>query len=696
MNPGRIPGHPHRAAHRHMDQPVPIPAQAPPRPEPPARRSDPGRWRLGALLAGAVLLPALIMAVAGRNAWHSTWEEAERELAVAAEATSEFVLRLVEGHGRIAARIAESLDGETDDAILAAESGLRAGLMRFIADLPLARGVVVTGAGGRVLVQATLPPGSGGGTVDLARAGLASAGRGLQVSAAFLPWPGAPPVLAIVQDRAGGAGSVAILLDANGTGAGMGRILREAEDSTALLRSDGQILARHPGFRAPPPPLAAGMPLMVALVAGRNEGRLDGQTPRDGRPVLVRFRRIDAHPELVVATARPRDAVVQRWQRVMAPLLGLGLPAMLALAGLSWLVRGKQRALEATLARLEQRVAERTASLREGEERLRLAVGAARMGTWETDLDTGLTTRSPLALQIMGMPAEAAQSGSRDWSDRIHPQDRGAADRSWQDMAAGRAGEQTLRYRFLHPDGSWRWLESAATVVRADPATGRPRRIAGTVQDITERREAEERRELLTQEVNHRARNTLAIVQAILRLTRAEDAAGYARLVEGRIAALARAQSLLAAERWTGAPLRTVLTEELAPFGGTDAEEQAGRGRFALSGTALRLRAEAVQPLGIVFHELATNAAKHGALSVPQGRVDVSWQEDEAAGLLRIRWAESGGPTPGLPKHRGVGSRVMEATIGGQLGGRIDRRWPAEGMVCEIAVPLARVRAGPA
>jgi two-component sensor histidine kinase len=106
------------------------------------------------------------------------------------------------------------------------------------------------------------------------------------------------------------------------------------------------------------------------------------------------------------------------------------------------------------------------------------------------------------------------------------------------------------------------------------------------------------------------------------------------------------------------------------------------------------VRAEAVQPLGMVFHELATNAVKHGALSVREGRVAVTWRIDAAAGLLLIRWAEEGGPSPGFPKHRGVGSRVIEATVTGQLGGTVERRWPAEGLVCDIALPLARTRAG--
>jgi two-component sensor histidine kinase len=97
----------------------------------------------------------------------------------------------------------------------------------------------------------------------------------------------------------------------------------------------------------------------------------------------------------------------------------------------------------------------------------------------------------------------------------------------------------------------------------------------------------------------------------------------------------------------------------------------------------------------MVVHELGTNAAKHGALSKPEGRVAVSWRTDEQSGVLHLRWAETGGPAPSFPMPRGVGSRVIEATITGQLGGSVERRWPAEGLVCDLALPLARMRAGP-
>lgn len=653
-------------------------------------------WRLSALLVGAILLPAMILGAACIGAWHAAWKEADRELAVAVEAASEFALRVVEGHGRLAARIAESLAGEDDASLGDAAAALREGLLRFVADLPLVTGVVVTGQDGRALVHAERGAGGTGAAPDLAGADLAPAGRGILLGAAFRPGPDAPPVFAVAAARGGQPGVVAILLDSARTGQALRRVLGDDGDSAALVRIDGQIMARYPPLEAAPPRLGPEQPLVAALAAGVASGRLDGARTRDGEPVIARFRRLEGHPSISIAAARPRAEVVARWQAAVLPMLAIGLPAILVLGGLAWLVRGKQRALEAAMDGLEQRVADRTVSLREEEERLRLAVAAGRFGTWETDLGTGLTTWSPRALTIFGFAPDRKVTAVEEWGARIHPSERTRVLEAWDRTVTGRAPAYREEYRFRREDGAWRWLESSATVVRSDAATGRPLRIAGMLRDITERREAEERRDLLMREVNHRARNTLAIVQAILRLTRSTDPAAYARLVEGRIAALARAQALLAAERWTGAPLMTVLREELAPFGAAEDAAEDDRGRFILSGAPLRLQAEAVQPLAMVFHELATNAAKHGALSRPEGRLEVRWGADDAAGLLRIRWTETGGPAPGLPKHRGVGSRVVEATIAGQLGGSIERRWPDEGLVCDIAVPLSRIRPGQA
>lgn len=655
-----------------------------------------GVRRFGALLTGSIVLPALILGAAAWSGWNATTAEADRELAVAVDAAAGYAQRVIDRHVLAAMRIAEGLQGADTPTAAAADPLVPARIADVIAHLPLLKEVVVTGSAGTILTHAGRPPGTRGPASHATRAPAATGGGTVMTGAAQRPRDAAAPSFRLVVPRGRDQGVVSLGLDSNQMGVDLRRMLTHADVSAALVRADGEILARHPPFLDPPPPLGADRPLIAAIAAGQLAGGIDGITPRDGKPVMVRFQVLSDHPRLAVAVALPRAELVARWWERMIPLLGIGLPAMLALAALALLARRQQRALERAMTGLADRVADRTASLQEGQERLRLAVDSGLFGTWETDLRTGMTTRTARAIEILGLSPNETTTPVEDWGERIHPADRARVLKDWNATRTGTLATYRQEYRYLCPDGTWRWLESTGTAVRHDPGSRKPVLIAGMVRDITERREAEERRELLTQEVNHRARNTLAIVQAILRLTRAENAADFARLVEGRVSALARAQSLLAAERWTGAPIMTVLSEELAPFGGPAGQQPTGRNRFTLDGPPIRLRAEAVQPLGMVFHELATNAAKHGALSAPDGQVRVAWCVDEAAGMAHIQWRETGGPRPaGLPRHRGVGSRVIEATMAGQMAGTVERRWPAEGLVCDITIPVAQLRAGP-
>ena len=215
-------------------------------------------------------------------------------------------------------------------------------------------------------------------------------------------------------------------------------------------------------------------------------------------------------------------------------------------------------------------------------------------------------------------------------------------------------------------------------------ADGRPVRMIGVNLDITDRVRAEERQALLTRELDHRAKNALAVVQAALRLTRRDDADAFARAVQGRVAALTRAHTLLAEGGWTGAELRAVLKGELDPF-------LSSATQVVLDGPAVMLAAVAAQPIAMAVHELATNAMKYGALSAAAGQVTVRWRIAEER-RLEIDWTESGGPVvAGGPARRGFGTRVIEATLGGQLGGTVAKTWEAAGMRCRITLPVARV-----
>jgi two-component sensor histidine kinase len=202
----------------------------------------------------------------------------------------------------------------------------------------------------------------------------------------------------------------------------------------------------------------------------------------------------------------------------------------------------------------------------------------------------------------------------------------------------------------------------------------------GLAQREAERQEALARERLLAMEVDHRAKNALTVAQSLVRLTRAETIQDYIAKVQGRIAALARGHRLLADNHWEGADLREILIDELAPFGG----------RIHVEGPAVRLLASAVQPVCLILHELAANAANHGALSVEEGRVEVHWSRASEADGLRIRWCEMDGPpvtAPAAPASKGFGSRLIKGTAVDQLGAEIDLEWAVAGLCMTMTMP---------
>lgn len=196
--------------------------------------------------------------------------------------------------------------------------------------------------------------------------------------------------------------------------------------------------------------------------------------------------------------------------------------------------------------------------------------------------------------------------------------------------------------------------------------------------DITGRKQDEERLQLLTSELDHRAKNVLAVAQAMLRLTRADNIDQYVSAVEGRIGALARIHTQVAENRWDGAELGELLRQGLAPF--------RCEGRFTGSGARAFLTPVAAQTIGILVHELATNAIKHGALSTDSGSVHVSWEVD-GTGNLTLHWKERGGPPVEKPDRLSFGMRVIERNVPDQLGGQSSVNWDPDGLLYTFTIP---------
>jgi PAS domain S-box-containing protein len=198
--------------------------------------------------------------------------------------------------------------------------------------------------------------------------------------------------------------------------------------------------------------------------------------------------------------------------------------------------------------------------------------------------------------------------------------------------------------------------------------------------DITEQKRAQEQITTLAREAEHRSKNLLAIVQATVMLSQSDTPEGLKQAIEGRIRALANVHSLFVQTRWIGADLSTIAAQELAPYSENDEK------RVRIDGPPFLLEPNAAQAIAVTLHELATNAAKYGALSVPNGRVDLKWSHD-ADGRLHLHWIETGGPKVEEPGRKGFGGRIVERMIAQQSGeARFD--WRPEGLVCEITVKV--------
>jgi len=184
---------------------------------------------------------------------------------------------------------------------------------------------------------------------------------------------------------------------------------------------------------------------------------------------------------------------------------------------------------------------------------------------------------------------------------------------------------------------------------------------------------------LLAREVDHRAKNALALVQSIVRLTRANDIAAYTTAIEGRIRALSRAHTILSRSRWQGVDMRGLVEEEVAPYRTGETV------KVETSGPNVSLQPAAAQSLALALHELVTNAAKYGALSSVSGRVHLAWELKP--GNLVLKWTESGGPPTQPPSSPGFGTKIITASIEGQLAGKTQFDWRREGLQCLISVP---------
>ena len=325
------------------------------------------------------------------------------------------------------------------------------------------------------------------------------------------------------------------------------------------------------------------------------------------------------------------------------------------------------------------------------QQRLEIAISAADQGVWDWNIETGEMVYSARAKEIYGFAVDEPVTFQMV-HDATH-----AEDLNYTIPHLQRALDPAIRdrssyeYRVVWPNGEERWvLAYGEAVFAGPPGAEKAVRYAGTIQDITARKTAERRQQILVAELNHRVKNMLAIVQSLAFQTlRGESVPDHlAETFAGRLKALSGAHDILTDQSWEGANLHDIALAALSPLTADVAS------RIQLKGEPIRLNPQAAVSFAMAFHELGTNAAKYGALAHAKGRVDLSWRIDgDAEKRLTIDWKEHDGPPVNAPERHGFGTRMIKRVVGSDIGGDVEMHFEKDGLRCSVAAPLEALAA---
>ena len=611
----------------------------------------------------AFALPLLLVAVAGWFAWFDTWTRAEGELARTADSSAEYSERIFHA-ASLAGRLADSLLGDaTDEEIRAAERRYHALLAEIMPELPVSNTITVSDRNGDLILMSNVYPVPDVSVADREWV------KALRSDPSAAPHVGSlayglvrgRPFFSVSVPRNSPAragdynGLINVSLDPFAVARGLASTTHEPADVLSIIRSDGRILASTGTNWIETPQVPETSPLRTAMVAGSERGMYEGRAiglrnelPL-GRGLLIAYRQVGDLP-VYVTVSRPHRAIAAPWIATVARLLVVGIPASLALGFLA-LVEFRRR------SELHDSEAELRAAFQNATTGNALVKGA----NWK------ILKANNCLCEITGREHRDLIGMSLD--DLLAPDEV---------TGKGRDGDTGGARRLNRPDGSQRWVElGSAGVSRAHREV--PELQIVTVHDVTDRKEAEERQLLLSREVDHRAKNVLAIVQAVIRMVRDPAARHAMKDVEGRIQALARAHDLMSSDRWEGAGLRALLQDELSAY--------RGGARIAIEGPDTKIKPSAVQPLSMALHELATNAAKHGALASDSGHLHISWSETGESDRWAIQWQETSGRQEGSDTEAGgSGMAILRGSVD-QLGGSIQWEKSNSGVVCTIELP---------
>jgi len=321
----------------------------------------------------------------------------------------------------------------------------------------------------------------------------------------------------------------------------------------------------------------------------------------------------------------------------------------------------------------EQALAERNLQLA-------LAGKAALVGSYAYDADTEIMQISAGYAAIHGFPEGTTEIARDECLAGVHRDDIGRVEQFRSEAFRACRREYSVEYRIIRAGGEVRWVETRCFITYS--GEGRPHRVVGVSIDITERRRVEEQQRILVAELDHRVKNVLATVSAIVTQTQAPKSslAGFVTSLDSRIKSLARTHELLSQSHWTGVSLAEIARRELAPYAADNVE---------IRGPRVTLKAEAAQAIAMVLHELTTNAAKYGAFSDRNGRVSLRWRwlRNGSTGRLAIEWREIGGPQVLPPRQRGYGTGVIGELVPFELGGTVELTFLGDGVRCWMEIP---------
>nr|WP_265561917.1 PAS domain-containing protein [Sphingomicrobium arenosum] len=352
--------------------------------------------------------------------------------------------------------------------------------------------------------------------------------------------------------------------------------------------------------------------------------------------------------------------------------------------GMEVLARAVMRRLEARRGELEMTAGREEARrlLEESQQKFDNLADALPQMAWSTDGEGNPDYFNRRWYEFTG--AEPGDHYGNQWVDAVHPDDRETAAAAWQGAVESGEAYET-EYRMRRHDGEYRWTLARGLPVHGD--NGEVIRWFGTNTDIHENRQLVESHALLTRELSHRIKNIFSVVTGLVSFASRKhpEMKEVATSIGDRINALGRAHNYVRplSNMPAEARLRDVLSDLFAPY--ADAEGE----RVRITGGDFEVREQAVTPIALAFHEMATNAVKYGALSVEGGHVELRIKAD--GDELLLLWREVGGPEPVEPDHKGFGSDLLRTSLERQLRGRLERRWEPGGLEIEINLPIERI-----